>query len=616
MYKALNAINKKSGADTSFVITDENNFFNGATKDGVLYIGKDQFENGRWAETFVHEVAHLEEGTKEYNKLCKYLQSDDILVDDGTGAKITLRDKAFNRLISKGYDIDYDTVENISEKLNKNLKLTTEEKRIYNDFATELMAHQAELLLGDENFINKIIQSDVGLVEKIIDRLADIKNALQNADSAGTKAQRSQIRKAGKLYLKAAENINDARLARYITSRLLDEEEQLEMENSETTAEKGNENSLESIDEETKIRYNLRSKYNFSFLHKNFPSETETQSEAHRLAVWWARRTDVITGDQTLISMNDKWYLVEKFDDALNNYQVEEFVPKTEFKKIFEETKLYGRSGKSGSLSRGIDRSDMFYQRSSSDIDGESSANGFKIGYNQEKTIVQRLVENEVGWGKRSERDGGGNSESRSSNRQGTDTSVKNNFRKSLKPFNAQEVAEKGAPRTPGQADISKGELQKLRANTSREKVYSKTEALEVLRKISGIDNLKQKDIDAIADGVWQMLNESPEGEERETIANDMAEYIVSKIFLEAKTENDTWERQDAREQLAYLRSGIGKIEFYPEDLSELRHLVDKSGVKELVGRWGYDGNAYLRNRKKKAYNFNNKMLICMLFCV
>ena len=34
----------------------------------------------------------------------------------------------------------------------------------------------------------------------------------------------------------------------------------------------------------------------------------------------------------------------------------------------------------------------------------------------------------------------------------------------------------------------------------------------------------------------------------------------------------------------------IGKITFHPDDLSEIRHIADKAGLKKILGRWGYKG--------------------------
>ncbi len=677
-------------------------------------------------------------------------------MDNGTGGKITLRDKAFNRLISKGYDIDYSAIQQISEKLDKNLKLTAEETKVYNEFATELMAHQAELLLGNEDFINKIVASDAGLVEKIIAKLADIKKALKDADGAGTKAQRRNIREAGKLYLKAAEKINDARLARYITSRLLDEEEQLERKKNTTSQRKN---------ADTHIRYSLMNKKSFEqnvseIINMSDAEANENKKSGNFISVmkqtpnvildhvegaenieiiirfdalYLATRKDGVLeghyhdlgieivsslperisnpdaiielsngrlnlfsqmpakhGNQGLISIElntvkdinnkyDKYNLVVSLFSAKENYIKNLFGSqnaKVKYKKeglsqvnpqLYKWLAIINDSPSKISISENAEKvntseenkfqyskkpfaeqvDDVLHDKDTSSthvlvssatpallleagvpelpilitakhiktivgasgelkgtyhgmsanilkkipeyiqnpimiadsvtqedsivlitdaldeqkrpvivsihINGNGAierkyldANIITSAYGKDGigTFIKKLADKKAVfyWNKKKSQrlsvnlglqlpniitSLDSNTIIRKTNVK-IKTSSKNNFRKSLKPFNAQEVAEKGAPKTPGQADISKGELQKLRANTSREKVYSKTEALEVLRKISGIENLKQKDIDAIADGVWQMLNEAPEDEEREILAGDMAEYIVA----------------------------------------------------------------------------------------
>ena len=42
--------------------------------------------------------------------------------------------------------------------------------------------------------------------------------------------------------------------------------------------------------------------------------------------------------------MNDVYYLVECFDDALNYYQVEDVISKADFENIYKELKENGRS--------------------------------------------------------------------------------------------------------------------------------------------------------------------------------------------------------------------------------------------------------------------------------
>ena len=164
------------------------------------------------------------------------------------------------------------------------------------------------------------------------------------------------------------------------------------------------------IDKQTAVQYNKTRA--FKFQHQNFPSESETQSEAHRLAVWWARRAETGTGDQALISMNDSWYLVEKFDDADNGYQVERFVPKSEYNVIFKEIKKNGYFGSIKSVLETPTEYDK-RNRSSGSIEGrESSADSSEPQHRRKSDEILRLDQGEADRGERPSSDGRGDSES------------------------------------------------------------------------------------------------------------------------------------------------------------------------------------------------------------
>ena len=174
--------------------------------------------------------------------------------------------------------------------------------------------------------------------------------------------------------------------------------------------------TVTDVDSRGEIKYNK--KY-FKFKHKNFPPENESGSEAHRLAVWWTRQKDVQTGDRTLISYHDNWYLVEKFDDADNHYQVEEYLTKAEFNKIFKEIKEYGRSGEIKSILAAPNGYDSNNRQYYSLKGRESSSDSDAARYGREDTKVVRLDSQQIDRGERASSDGSGDSSSSSANQQG-----------------------------------------------------------------------------------------------------------------------------------------------------------------------------------------------------
>lgn len=232
--KALNALNRISGLNTSFVITEANETFDGSLVDDErMYISADAFENDTWAETVVHEYTHLEEGSEEYAKMVDFLQSDDILVDveiDGEVKRIPLWQKAQAVVLGKNYGFDENKIKVISEKVNAQMDLTPEEVKLYREFITEVAAHETQYLLGTEAFIDKIVASDRSLARKLVDKILNLKEAFSKVGDKATRGQLKMLRRAEKLYLDAARKAGDMRLVKYILSRSPETEEEVDSE--------------------------------------------------------------------------------------------------------------------------------------------------------------------------------------------------------------------------------------------------------------------------------------------------------------------------------------------------------------------------------------------------
>ena len=107
--KGLSYLNKRGGINVDFAVVEPNSSFNGALKDGVLYIGADTFENGKWAGTLVHEYMHVEEGTPEYEALVKHLEADESLFDS-----------ALTSVLGKSYGFDINRMRDIGRRISEN----------------------------------------------------------------------------------------------------------------------------------------------------------------------------------------------------------------------------------------------------------------------------------------------------------------------------------------------------------------------------------------------------------------------------------------------------------------------------------------------------------------
>ena len=381
--KGLNYLNGVSGHTVNMVVVDEHGSFNGNISDDTIYIGADTFENDSWAEVLVHEYTHFAEGTKEYAKLVHYLRENQ-----------ELSAKAVKDVFGKGYGFTVEEIEKLYDKFEKGEKLTERELQTLTVYESELGAHLTENLLGNESFIDRLVGKETKLAEKVLNKIADLKKMFERIGNAEARAEYKQIKKAEKLYLGAVEKAGYAYINRKIVASRRREE----------------------IDASEEIQYNR--KY-FKFLHKNFPTEKESGSEAHRLAIWWTRQPDVQTGDRTLISMNDRWYLVERFDDADNNYQVEEYITKAEFEKVFKEIQEYGRSGKVKSVSGSVDFIDKLNKQGYSLEGRKSSSLGYATQFGREDNQIQRVDKKQVERGERTSNDGDGDSSGGGANKQG-----------------------------------------------------------------------------------------------------------------------------------------------------------------------------------------------------
>lgn len=240
--KALNYLNKESGANLSFVITESNDAFNGLViDDRTMYIGEDQFEKGTWAETLVHEYTHLSEGSEEYAKLVDFLSSDNVLVNDGNGGKVELWKKGQESVFDKNYGFDREAIQEIHNKIANEQELTADEQKYFKDFMSEVGAHETQYLLGNEEFIDHIVASDSSFAKRLLQKIENLRKAFERVGDKEARKAYKQIHEAEKLYLKAAAKAGDMKLVRFILSRNPDLEKE--------------------IDVSAEIKYNKKAKY-------------------------------------------------------------------------------------------------------------------------------------------------------------------------------------------------------------------------------------------------------------------------------------------------------------------------------------------------------------------
>ena len=181
----------------------------------TLYIGEDQFENGTWADTLIHEYTHLSEDSEAYAKFVDFVSSDDFMVDDGNGGKVELWKKGQESVFRKGY-ANSESIYEIHDKIANNQALTAEEQRQFKTFMSEVGAHEAEYLLGNEDFIDSIVAKESSFAQKFVQKIENLKKAFERIGDKEARQAHKQLLTAEKLWLKAAYKAGDMKLARFI----------------------------------------------------------------------------------------------------------------------------------------------------------------------------------------------------------------------------------------------------------------------------------------------------------------------------------------------------------------------------------------------------------------
>ena len=216
--EGFTALNQISGDGLSFVMIDSNSEINGTIVDGkTVYIGKDNFENGQWAKTLVHEYTHFAEGTPEYESLLR------LLVRNSDFANKV--DEAMSQM---GYGFDYDKILDIEKKQVENKELTTEDEAYYNAYKSELMAHMSEELLGNERFIENLVVQNKSLAAKVLHKIKNLLSSLGNIKNDNARAQHRFLKNAENLYLNAIHRAG----YKSVNGRIVEDEEKGQNEDS------------------------------------------------------------------------------------------------------------------------------------------------------------------------------------------------------------------------------------------------------------------------------------------------------------------------------------------------------------------------------------------------
>lgn len=219
--KALKLTGKKSGVDLKVVVAES--MPDNAHLDGdIMYISKDRLSSSdSTAQDFSHEAFHFAEGTKEYRAMYDFLRSIKLNGE-------SLVDTAIDKVRNLGYEVD----DTIYDKIKNRESLSGQDARQVELALSEINAKAAELLFGDAETIDKLVDRDRSLARKVLSNMRDYAKIIENVfkgekDSVETL---KQMRKGIKLF----EDALAASGEDYLRGKSIERQQEIRKQNNNT----------------------------------------------------------------------------------------------------------------------------------------------------------------------------------------------------------------------------------------------------------------------------------------------------------------------------------------------------------------------------------------------
>lgn len=219
--KALKLTGKKSGVDLKVVVAES--MPDNAHLDGdIMYISKDRLSSSdSTAQDFSHEAFHFAEGTKEYRAMYDFLRSIKLNGE-------SLVDTAIDKVRNLGYEVD----DTIYDKIKNRESLSGQDARQVELALSEINAKAAELLFGDAETIDKLVDRDRSLARKVLSNMRDYAKIIENVfkgekDSVETL---KQMRKGIKLF----EDALAASGEDYLRGKSIEHQQEIRKQNNNT----------------------------------------------------------------------------------------------------------------------------------------------------------------------------------------------------------------------------------------------------------------------------------------------------------------------------------------------------------------------------------------------
>ncbi len=569
----MGAMGRRSGGKIKYFLaenTGENGFID--MGNGIIAIDVNTLESGKaaenlvkgeiaaelWRDTAIHEVGHATEGTAAHQLFVQHIAENDAVYG-----------KAVEDFLARGYfGADVDTArarfDALVEKLNKGEALSEAEEADLKKAQSEIAQIAAENLLGNKQFVKRLLKGEPGIAEKILNKIVEIKNALTGNSEAN--AQAAFIRKAEKLYLDAIAELGG--IYRDGKIHLANREEEKEGE---------------SVDESGELRYNNGE---LQYARKSGGRDRLVYVQWKSDAMAWANKHDTEIGDQNFGADENYYYFYEAIDPD-NQGKASDY-------KVIERVSI---------------RNDALVKKLRSEVEENNVRNRKSVhtdiaGYRNARQNNRRDSATPLGKLSSDGRTGGldrGKSESKG----------KRGYQKSNRPvswhFNEDGSAdvtysdgsiEHEAPKGKKGEDIqfsrtvkTDGQAAKDHADRNYGKIYTRKDAREIISAAlaehltfpeDGVfGNLVGKSREQAIEALWRGLNSAEEGK-RAGLALDMADFIIENAVAE-----DLYDDGDNTEQLERLKILRGYM--HKLDLSsikgEIEYKLGKKNTAALV--WG-----------------------------
>lgn len=244
--KAFNALSQKGLVQPDFVIAESSENFYSYLDGKTVILGKDALESDIWQQKIIHEVEHFTEGTKEWADFASFVFNE------------TDTSEAVQSILRKNYGITQADVDSLPTALAEG-NLTDNQRLL----VSEVVAEQSEILLGNEQTIQRLATTKRSLARKLFDRIKNFIKVLK-AKTPEEKTVIKKLEKAQQLFEKALGKAGAKHIALQVDSDNESVTNKERARNNSALSQRGGNANDQSGDVErrktrkTKIKYSLK----------------------------------------------------------------------------------------------------------------------------------------------------------------------------------------------------------------------------------------------------------------------------------------------------------------------------------------------------------------------